>query len=247
MGNRLTIGNILYSKFYLYIVSAIVLLDTCYLEFLSPVDSIVSTLAYGICVINFLLFLICFKFDKFSISILVFGFFLLISTVFMSSSIVGFFKYYFNIISYTLYLNLNFKKDAKKTISVLNSTFFVLIFINFLTILISPSGMYSTIRYSNNWFYRNRHTQKSERRKASNSAPAGNDASYNGLRQPQSSPPPLFQQVLSEKYSHSGSSGERLRNTTTGKAKALAGDYPDGSGPTHRKWQPPPSGIDRLF
>lgn len=59
---------------------------------------------------------------------------------------------YYPIIGVFLLLDIMLQKNPKFTILSLEKIFFLLILINFITLIIFPNGLYSDVVYSNNWF-----------------------------------------------------------------------------------------------
>lgn len=128
---------------------------TCYLP--DPLNKINSLISLGCVFFVFLYYIINFKPSKFSGFSIVFLLFFLLGTIscYMGdfSSIVTYFKVYYPILGMVLLLDILLSSErARFSILCLEKIFFIMILINFLTILLFPNGLFSDDLYSNNWF-----------------------------------------------------------------------------------------------
>ena len=147
--------ELLYMKVIMYFIMFSIMLSFCY---------------HGLSIFKyiniFLFIIIIFKYiitrnkSKFSIALLIYIIMLFISTKLSQyPNVLGTFNVYCSIITLSLYVDMGLKFYGREITKVLYRTLYVLIFINFLTILLYPNGMYATIYYSTNWFlgYDNTH------------------------------------------------------------------------------------------
>lgn len=151
---NLKVKDVLYSKFLMVIVFFTFLLTNCYLDFFPTFKSIINLLIVIFTLLFLLIYIFDFKFNTWSIILLVYLFISFLSTIIYNlNNLNNFFTVYVKILGLSLYLELSLRNNARKTISILNCVFFILLAINFLTLLIFPNGMYNDSLYDNNWFF----------------------------------------------------------------------------------------------
>lgn len=149
-----TLNDLFFSKVSLYIINCLILLSFCYTNFLGLISKFFSLFSFAFCGIFFFIYLIDHKFSKFDIALIIYFVFGLFSSILGSSaSILLFLEINIKIIGYTFYLEKSILLHSKKIIITLENIFLLLIFINFITILLFPNGLYVTERYSTNWFF----------------------------------------------------------------------------------------------
>lgn len=150
--NRFT--TFLYSKPLLILVCTITLLSFCYLDFSPLLEKIIRIMAVFLDGTVFLFYLFQKKFTKQSLLLLaIFAIELLSTIIGKDASIKNFILLYIRLLGFYSYLETGFRLFTKRTVSTLSKVLFVLVFINWLTIVIFPSGLYLSELYTTNWFF----------------------------------------------------------------------------------------------
>lgn len=143
-----------YNKIVFAAVSAITLLSFCYLDFVPPINKIVKILAVVINGILFLAYIVNRKYTKYAIILFIIFLVELIATLLSKNGdIVTFLELYGRILGYSMYLEKSFSKNPNSSVKTLYWILWVLVLINFMTIILFPNGLYFSARYSNNWFF----------------------------------------------------------------------------------------------
>ena len=154
------LGNLLYSNIVIYLIIIITMSSFCYFGQNIFIANMIKYCNIVLFLIISLKYIITRNKSKFSIALLLYIILLLISTK-MSNypNILGTFRAYYVILTLSLYLDMGLKEYAFKITNILYKVLFIIIFVNFLTIILFPNGMYTTIYYSTNWFlgYDNTH------------------------------------------------------------------------------------------
>lgn len=149
-----TIVSILYSKAISFIILFILLLSTCSIKDNQPLITSFYRLSVMVFMIILFFNFMNFKLSKFSI---VFVFYTIILSLVTYFSTFGnlklVFHKYFKIMAIILYLDLGIKKYTINTLFSLSYSLLILNIINFYTIIMYPSGWYSSELYDNNWFF----------------------------------------------------------------------------------------------
>lgn len=154
MDLRNNLFQFLHNKIVSFVIIFITLISYCYIDFLSPFDTIFHGLSLALGILYMFLYVISGKYTKFSKALLLFYIIGLVSTLLGTySNISSYFQVYTRLIGFSLYLEHGFIYYTKNTIKPLNTILWLFVFINFLTICLYPEGMYITERYSNNWFF----------------------------------------------------------------------------------------------
>lgn len=155
---NLKIKDVLFNKIILFLNFLIIFLSTCYIN-IPIISKFLFILSMILSSILIVLYTLNFKFNCFSILYFMFLFLLFwASFISDSASILLFFKNFLKISAVALYLNWGINVNYKNTINSIYYALYVMIMINFATIIIFPTGMYSG-SYNNNWFlgYDNTH------------------------------------------------------------------------------------------
>lgn len=151
---KYNINSILYSSFFSFFIMLIILLSYCFFPNISTLSKYIKYLSYIFSFIIFVVYLLNFKYSKFIFMLFGFASVILFSSYINTyGSTLEFFKIYFRIISLTCYLDYGLKKYTKPTLNSLFLVFYLLIVINFYTIIKYPNGLYTTDLYSSNWFF----------------------------------------------------------------------------------------------
>lgn len=152
MNNKL-IEKILFNKYILFIICFFILSECCYFDFNLKLSRIIKILSYGVAAAVTLLYFMRMKMSKFTLSFVIYSIMLIISCAMGEySAVKNFIRIYHGIIAIVLLLDVGIRYDSKTVINVLEKVLFILVAINFTTILIYPNGLYETSLYSNNWF-----------------------------------------------------------------------------------------------
>ena len=124
---------------------------TCYLPMIF--DYIVSAISMGLFLFLLVWYIVRFKYSKI---IIIFGLYFIFGLLSCYlgeySNPLTFFKIYYPIFGALLLIDIFIKSKCKLIIFALEKAFFTLIFINFLTIIFYPNGLFADELYSNNWF-----------------------------------------------------------------------------------------------
>lgn len=151
----MTIKKVLYSTTSLFFINMVILLSYCYIDFLSPLNRIIIYLSYFLCGVFFFTLIIDRKFSPFTwclLMFLVFGF----VSCFLNplSEKIMFLEVYLKLVGYIIFLERALKINTIGTVKTLNLVLFILVLINFITIIVFPQGLYLSERYSTNWFFK---------------------------------------------------------------------------------------------
>ena len=150
-----TLKDVFFNKFSICMIFSIVLLSNCYLGFCSSIESIIKYSNLILAIILIFVYIIDKKKNWFITTLLIFCFFIMVSCILGNySNIKIFFGVYSSIITMCIYLNLAIEYKCKESLKILNFIFYILILINFFTIIFFPKGMYKTSLYSTNWFFK---------------------------------------------------------------------------------------------
>lgn len=155
---KYTVNDLLCSKFFAFAFTMIVFLSSCYIDKI-PKNYIIDYLAFGLSTLIILLYIINLKFNKSSIALLMFLAFLFITTLISkTASLSIFFKSFIKFFAIAFYLDWTIKYNPKSVIKGVYYSLYIVVFINFITILLYPDGMYAA-SYKLNWFlgYDNTH------------------------------------------------------------------------------------------
>lgn len=156
--NKYTIKDILSSKTFVFIFSIVLFLSSCYIDKV-PFSFILDYISIGLSLLVISLYIIRFKFSKSTIALLLFIVLILFSTLLNDAASVNIFiKSFMKIVSLALFIDWVIEYNSKNIIRGLYYSLYIVILINFLTIVIYPNGLYSG-SYINNWFlgYDNTH------------------------------------------------------------------------------------------
>lgn len=147
--------DLFFSRFSLFSINMIILLSYCYIDFLRPINYLINYVSYFLCFIFFFILIIDRKFTKFSILMILFFISGLGACLLnKDTNTVLYIEIYLKMTGYILYLEKSFKIDTVSTIKILNIVLSILTLINFFTIILYPNGLYTTERYSTNWFFK---------------------------------------------------------------------------------------------
>lgn len=156
--NKYTVKDLLCNKWFAFIFTIIIFLSNCYIDKI-PKNYIIDYLSFGLSVSMIIVYILNFKLSKSSISLLVFFIFIFISTLIGSTtSIDVLIKSFTKVFAIAFFLDWTIKYNPKNIIKGVYYALYVVVFINFITILMYPNGMYAG-SYQFNWFlgYDNTH------------------------------------------------------------------------------------------
>lgn len=141
-------------EFIIFITYLVLILSSStYTNFLNSYSSLLNILSIGITIFIIALYILKRQYSKFVIIYLIYIIFGYISCMcgFYSSTSI-FVDTYMKITSIILLTDLLLKNDCKITLKILKIIFLIIIFINTITIILFPNGLYETNLYTNNWF-----------------------------------------------------------------------------------------------
>lgn len=157
---KIKFKDLLFSKFFAYMFFQIIFLSLCYINKLpESLELSIEYLSVALSLTMIFLYIINFKFSKFTVIFSIFCIFLLLSTIIgEQASVYDFFRIYYRLIAITYYIDWGLKLKANNILISLYNSLYIIILINFLTIIIYPNGLYAA-EYTNNWFllYDNTH------------------------------------------------------------------------------------------
>lgn len=144
------------SKFMLFLIFFILLKPGSFSEYTAwkNIGNIINILRIFICMWCLFYFLLrrC-KIDKFILFIILFYCSLLFSTFYFNQSYVNLIYEFASILSWIVLFKINMLDNKDKFLTTLENTFFILLLINFITIILFPGGFYlNSSGYSGNYF-----------------------------------------------------------------------------------------------
>ena len=144
------------SKFMLFLIFFILLKPGSFSEYTAwkNIGNIINILRIFICMWCLFYFLLrrC-KIDKFILFIILFYCSLLFSTFYFNQSYVNLIYEFASILSWIVLFKINMLDNKDKFLTILENTFFILLLINFITIILFPGGFYlNSSGYSGNYF-----------------------------------------------------------------------------------------------
>lgn len=144
------------SKFMLFLIFFILLKPGSFSEYTAwkNIGNVINILRMFTCVWCLFYFLLRRgKIDKFILFIILFYCSLLFSTFYFSQSYVNLIYEFASILSWIVLFKINMLDNKDKFLTTLENTFFVLLLINFITIILFPGGFYlNSSGYSGNYF-----------------------------------------------------------------------------------------------
>ena len=144
------------SKFMLFLIFFILLKPGSFSEYTAwkNIGNVINILRMFTCVWCLFYFLLRRgKIDKFILFIILFYCSLLFSTFYFSHSYVNLIYEFASILSWIVLFKINMLDNKDKFLTTLENTFFVLLLINFITIILFPGGFYlNSSGYSGNYF-----------------------------------------------------------------------------------------------
>lgn len=144
------------SKFMLFLIFFILLKPGSFSEYTAwkNIGNVINILRMFTCVWCLFYFLLRRgKIDKFILFVILFYSSLLFSTFYFSQSYVNLIYEFASILSWIVLFKINMLDNKDKFLTTLENTFFVLLLINFITIILFPGGFYlNSSGYSGNYF-----------------------------------------------------------------------------------------------
>ena len=144
------------SKFMLFLIFFILLKPGSFSEYTAwkNIGNVINILRMFTCVWCLFYFLLRRgKIDKFILFVILFYCSLLFSTFYFSQSYVNLIYEFASILSWIVLFKINMLDNKDKFLTTLENTFFVLLLINFITIILFPGGFYlNSSGYSGNYF-----------------------------------------------------------------------------------------------
>ena len=146
--------DFLYSRIVSFLILFIICLSTFPLTPLPIFFKVFNILSFIVCLDIFFLYLLNGKYSKFSILLMFFWLLLFLSSYLGEySSIKLAFMSYYKFVAIVFYLDYGLNHYCKKIVSSLYYALYLLIAINFYTLIKYPNGWYSSSNYVNNWFF----------------------------------------------------------------------------------------------
>lgn len=144
------------SKFMLFLIFLILLKPGSFSEYTAwkNIGNVINILRMFTCVWCLFYFLLRRgKIDKFILFVILFYCSLLFSTFYFSQSYVNLIYEFASILSWIVLFKINMLDNKDKFLTTLENTFFILLLINFITIILFPGGFYlNSSGYSGNYF-----------------------------------------------------------------------------------------------
>lgn len=144
------------SKFMLFLIFFILLKPGSFSEYTAwkNIGNVINILRMFTCVWCLFYFLLRRgKIDKFILFVILFYCSLLFSTFYFSQSYVNLIYEFASILSWIVLFKINVLDNKDKFLTTLENTFFILLLINFITIILFPGGFYlNSSGYSGNYF-----------------------------------------------------------------------------------------------
>ena len=144
------------SKFMLFLIFFILLKPGSFSEYTAwkNIGNVINILRMFTCVWCLFYFLLRRgKIDKFILFVILFYCSLLFSTFYFSKSYVNLIYEFASILSWIVLFKINMLDNKDKFLTTLENTFFILLLINFITIILFPGGFYlNSSGYSGNYF-----------------------------------------------------------------------------------------------
>lgn len=144
------------SKFMLFLIFFILLKPGSFSEYTAwkNIGNVINILRMFTCVWCLFYFLLRRgKIDKFILFVILFYCSLLFSTFYFSQSYVNLIYEFTSILSWIVLFKINMLNNKDKFLTTLENTFFILLLINFITIILFPGGFYlNSSGYSGNYF-----------------------------------------------------------------------------------------------
>ena len=151
---KLKIKDLFSYKFFQTIVLMLILLSYCYVGNIPGLSNILKVISLIISSFIIVMYILNFKFSKFILWFIMYILIGLLATYLgEDTSIVHYLYTYYRIMSVLMYLELGFKYNCKNTLNSLNIVLSLLLFLNLISIIIFPKGMYSNDIYDSNWFF----------------------------------------------------------------------------------------------
>ena len=152
--NKIFLMDFLYSRVVSFLVLFIICLSTFSLTPLPIFSEIINKITLVVCFGVFFIYLLNGKYSKFSILLMLFWVLLFLSSYLGEySSIKLAFTSYYKFMAIVFYLDYGLNHYCEKVISSLYYVLYLLIVINFYTLIKYPNGWYSSSNYANNWFF----------------------------------------------------------------------------------------------
>lgn len=155
---KITLDKILFSKCFSFIYFILMFLTFCYIES-STIKSIIQYSNIVISIAIIFMYILNLRFSKFTVLITIFNIGLILGTLLgENASFYLYFKTYYKFIALSYYIDWMIKNNSKNLISSLYWALYIIVTLNFISIILYPNGLY-TASYSNNWFvgYDNTH------------------------------------------------------------------------------------------
>ena len=144
------------SKFMLFLIFFILLKPGSFSEYTAwkNIGNVINILRMFTCVWCLFYFLLRRgKIDKFILFVILFYCSILFSTFYFSQSYVNLIYEFASILSWIVLFKINMFDNKDKFLTTLENTFFILLLINFITIILFPGGFYlNSSGYSGNYF-----------------------------------------------------------------------------------------------
>ena len=144
------------SKFMLFLIFFILLKPGSFSEYTAwkNIGNVINILRMFTCVWCLFYFLLRRgKIDKFILFVILFYCSLLFSTFYFSQSYVNLIYEFASILSWIVLFKISMLDNKDKFLTTLENTFFILLLINFITIILFPGGFYlNSSGYSGNYF-----------------------------------------------------------------------------------------------
>lgn len=155
---KFTVKDLFCNKWFAFLFTIIIFLSSCYIDKI-PKNYIIDYLSIGLSFGMIILYILNFKFSKSSISLFAFLGFIFIATLISdTASLDVLLKSFVKVYAVAFFIEWTIKYNPKNIIKGVYYALYIVVFINFITIVAYPNGMYAG-SYKFNWFlgYDNTH------------------------------------------------------------------------------------------
>ena len=137
-----------------YVVVSVTFLSFCYSGQSQFIKEIIKYSSVFVSCASIITYIFNFRFSKQSVIIFIlFAIGLFSSIVSPDADVATFLLLYLRLIGLYLYLETSIRMNANKAISAISSILWLLVLVNWVTLILFPNGMYSSSLYDRNWFF----------------------------------------------------------------------------------------------
>lgn len=147
MNNKMTLQNLMLNNIIFPFLVFTIFFKPSFITDSYILNEISNLLAVLLSIFFSLIYIRKNRIDKFTVSLILFILSLFISTIANSQSIIYFAKIYFPLFGLIIYINLLINYDKNKFVKYLGNYLYIIIFINFLSILFGHTGEYERMYF----------------------------------------------------------------------------------------------------